>query len=456
MQNNRKINNNNNNNQFTNNTQYYGNVHQNRNNYYDNINYNIHNRNNAYDNNNDDDYHIREKKTVNKEHNNSALMNRNMLSELYQSKQNKNVIFDYPSNSNNELDIPKKSFDNLKFTPYNFNDEVGQYNKELEDERIEFDKKEKERRMLFNKNEQHKKEYLNTQIQNFEKEYNPWDIIGLEYNNLNVDDIKKAYKKSALKYHPDKAGKKYEDLFQLITQSYIYLLNKAEQSNSLETKINKKVEKMDYEDNINQRMENIYVNKDKFDLSKFNQIFDQYKVPTKFDKGYSDMMKEEIKSKNDEIFGTNFNKDIFNSHFDKIKKNKKETYDVIEYNEPIALEASSFTYNQSQLGMDDIDDFGAVNSNGLSYTDYKKAHVDETTLIDVSKVKYKEYKSVEQLENDRSRISYEMSTEDKRRYEYMERKKLEDDQRRIQLQNEYDNMMESQYNKINRRLIVHK
>jgi curved DNA-binding protein CbpA len=396
-------------------------------------------------------------KVLNKDHNNNALISRHMISDIYKNKSDSNHIFDYPSNSNNELDIPKKSFDNLKFTPYNFNDEVNQFNSTIDNERIEFEKKEKERRLHFEKNEKHKKEFLNNQIQNFEKEYDPWNILGLEYNNLNINDIKKAYKKSALKYHPDRAGKKYEDLFQLVTQSYIYLLNKSEQSNFLENKLKIKVENIDYEDNINEQKENIYIDKDKFDLNNFNKIFDKYKVPSKFDKGYNNLMKEELKINNDEIFGSNFNKDVFNSHFDNIKKKKKPTLDIIEYNEPMALEASFSNLNQSQLGLDEIDDFGAINiSSGLSYTDYKKAHVDETTLIDASKVNYKTYKNVEQLENDRSKVSYDMSPEDRKRYEYMERKKQDDDQRRIQVQRDYDNMMEMQYNNLNRKLIIHK
>jgi curved DNA-binding protein CbpA len=455
LNNNNNMNNNriNKNNSYTNNST---NNHNYRNNGINNginknnIDYNI----NTNSSNNINEYNT---KKLNKDQNNSALISRNILTDVYQSKSKNNFIFDYPSNSNNELDIPKKNIENLKFTPYNFNDEVSTFNKQLDDERIEFEKKEKDRRLQFEKNEKYKKEYLNSQIKNFEKEYNPWDILGLEYNNLNPIDIKKAYKKSALKYHPDKAGKKYEDLFQLITQSYIYLLNKSEESNFIENKINKKVENIDYEDNVNEKTENIYINKDKFDLNQFNQIFDKYKIPTKFDKGYTDLMKEDIKINNDEIFGSNFNKDIFNAHFDNIKKKKKNNLDIIEYNEPMALETSFGNFNQSPLGIDDIDDFGAVNnSSGLSYTDYKKAHVDETTFIDTTKVQYKSYKSVEQLENDRSKVSYEMSPEDKRRYEYMERKKQEDDQRRIQIQRDYDNMMESQYNKLNRKLIIHK
>jgi len=221
--------------------------------------------------------------------------------------------------------------------------------------------------------------------------------------------------------------------------------------------MSKPVVNIDYEDDVNEQRENIYVNKDNFDLNKFNKIFEQYKVPSKYDKGYNNLLNEDLKPDKDEIFGQNFNKDVFNAHFDNIKKKKKVSTDVIEYNEPMALETSLSNFSLSQLGIDDIDDFGAVNSGGgLSYTDYKKAHIDETMLIDTSKVKYKSYKSVEQLENDRSSISYNMSAQDKQRYEYLDRKRQEDDEKRIQLQREHDMMMENHYNKLNRRLIIHK
>lgn len=369
------------------------------------------------------------------------------------------MVNPYPRNSNYDCIEPKKNFDNLKFTPFNFNDEVDKYKNDINDERDQFEKDEKNRRDKFNKLQKEKEDYLNNQIKNFEDNYNPWDILGLEYNDLNINNIKKAYKKNALKYHPDKAGKKYEGKFQLITQSYIYLLKKSEESDSLNIKLAKKVEKANYEDDINEGVENIYVSKDNFDVNKFNKIFDKYKLPSSFDKGYSDLMKNDnknsIESDNNSVFGSKFNNDIFNAHFDKKKLNKSSN-SIIEYQEPIALETSLSNFSQSMLGIDDIDDFGAINSNGLSYTDYKKAHIDETMLIDINKVKYKSYNSVEQLENDRSNISYVLSPEDRRRQEMMQRKIEEDDNFRIQKQRRHDEMIKSQYDKINHRLIINK
>lgn len=399
-------------------------------------------------------YDTREK-IMGKQNSNNALMQRSMLS-VYNSG---NRVIDYPSNSNNELITPKANFDNLEFTPYNFADEVDKFKKNINEEKVQFDKEEERRRRAFENEQKKKEEYLKKQVDYFESKYNPWEILGLEYNDYNIASIKKAYKRNALKYHPDKAGAKYENKFQLITQAYIYLLGKAEENVELDTKINRKVEKLDYEDDINEGVENIYVSKDKFDINQFNKIFEQYKVPNSFDKGYADLMKEDFKSDNmiedNQVFGKKFNNDIFNAHFNNIKTKKKST-DMIEYKEPEALDSSFSNLNQSFFGMDDMNDFGSVNSGNLSYTDYKKAHVDETLLIDVNKVKYKTYNSIDQLESDRSKLQYSMSPADRERYEYMERKKIEDDNRRMQKQRDHDNMIKNHYNKINQRLIVHK
>ena len=112
-------------------------------------------------------------KLVEKQYTNNAIMERNVLSDLYNNQKQQTRVFDYPSNSNNELDIPKKSFDNIEFTPFNFNDEVSKYKKSLNDEREDFDKIEKVRRSKFEKEESEKKNYLESQIKNCKIKYNP-------------------------------------------------------------------------------------------------------------------------------------------------------------------------------------------------------------------------------------------------------------------------------------------
>jgi len=383
----------------------------------------------------------------------NKIIERNIMPDIYINK-NQNRIIDYPISSNNQIDIPK-NLDKIEFTPYNFNNEVSSYKNKLNSEREDFENSEKERRKMFENLEKNKKDYLQEQIKLFENKYNPWEILGLKMNDYNIANIKKAYKKNALKYHPDKAGSKYQDLFQLITQSYIYLLEKATDYNLVEEKINKSVDNIDYEDNINQKVENIYVNKDNFNINQFNKIFDEYKIPNSFDKGYANLMKEDLQQEDNEIFGTKFNNDIFNSHFDTLKTKKKNN-ELVNYKDPDALDTSLTNLNQTFFGIDDIEDFGSVNTNGLCYTDYKKAHVDENLLIDANNVKYKTYNSIDQLESDRSKLSHSLSIEDKKRYEYLDRKKLEEDSYKLEKQKKYDQMIENQYSRMNQRLIIHK
>jgi curved DNA-binding protein CbpA len=334
---------------------------------------------------------------------------------------------------------------------------VDKFKKNVEDARVKFEEDEKKRRTQFETDESKKFEYLNNVIKDFEERYNPYEILELKNNDNNKEHIKRAYKKLALKYHPDKAGEKYTQRFQLITQSYIYLLKKSDQENEIKNKMSVKVENKDYEDDVNEQVHNIHLNKDKFDINTFNTIFEKYKVPDVYDDGYIDLLNEKMEQTKEDsnfAFGTNFNKEIFNSHFDKQKKKKSST-EMIEYNEPDALDASS-SYGFSELGVSKVNDYGVKNSNNLSYTDYKKAHIDDNLLIDANKVKYKEYKSVEQLENDRSRISFTQSNEDKLRYDMFERKKREDEDKRLNYLKERDELLTNQFKKINQRLIVHK
>jgi curved DNA-binding protein CbpA len=325
---------------------------------------------------------------------------------------------------------------------------------ELEKKELDnFNRLEKQRRRRFENEQKTRRDRLNNMISQFEQKYNPYSILGLD-RDCNARQAKVNYRKLALKYHPDKNGGKTDYEFKLITQSYYYILNKLENQNKHQTKMNQDVVFQQYEDNVNEQKYNVHLDKDNFDISKFNKIFDQYKISSAYDSGYGDLMKGGPRSEKDVeltdnqmVFGRKFNKEVFNSSFDKMKANK--TSDIVEYQEPIALQSGASSC--VELGVGEIDNFGG-GSGGLGYTDYKQAHYDNN-MININNVKIKQYKNIKDLQHARSKLSYIMSEQDKELERIREYKKQQEEQNRQNRLQEHDSHMYSQYNKLNQLLI---
>ncbi len=361
---------------------------------------------------------------------------------------------------NNNMDVVnygnRRDYENLKLNPYQFNDEIEEYQKQQEEEKNRFEEDERKRRNEFNDYINRRTEYLNREIKRFEENYNPFEILQLPDNHYVKNDIKKSYKKLALKYHPDKAGPEYANKFQLITQAYIYLLNKCEQSEYQEERLTRKVTKQEYRENEEsvEGVHNIYINKDKFNINQFNEIFEKYHTQEEENEtGYGELYNQrDDEVGDDKVFTTKLSKDIFNANFDDIKKNKRST-DVIEYYEPEALVSTS-NMNFTELGRGRMNDYSGQSS--LAYTDYKKAHLEDNTLIDASKVKYKEYKNLEQLKMDREGLTHQATNEDELRYKAYERIREEKERNRLEKLREQEARMENNFKKINQKLIVHK
>lgn len=358
-------------------------------------------------------------------------------------------------NGNSSEALMRRDFETFNLKPHQFHDQIEEYEKQQEDERREFEEEERQRRNQFDDYMKRKTEHLQKEIKRFEENYNPFEILGLPEHHYVAHDVKKAYKKMALKYHPDKAGQQYAERFQLITQAYIYLLNKCEQQNELEHKMSRPVIKQEYTDDVNEAgVENIYINKDKFSIDQFNKIFEQYHTKEdEMDGGYGDLYQQKDHEVGDgsALFNTKFSKEIFNANFDKIKS-KKQSTDVIEYYEPEALVSSNARY--TELGRGRMDDYTGQSS--VQYTDYKKAHMEENVLIDPSKVKYKEYRNIDQLKSEREGMNFQATQEDTLRHQAYARMREEKEQQRLEKLREQEERMEKTYRKINQKLIVHK
>ena len=378
---------------------------------------------------------------------NNSLVERSMIQNKKIDVMNEHFM-DRPTNSNHILSNPKPNFDNIKFNPDSFQDQVKEYKNHITHEEKLFEEDIEIKKKKFYETQKMKQDKLERSIIEFEKNYDPWDILGLEKNDLDLNNIKKAYKRNALKYHPDKAGKKYENLFNIINQSYIYLLNKSEQENELEIKSSREVTKQTYE-NFSDGMVNMHLDKDNFNINKFNEIFDKFRMSDENDEGYTDLLKSN-EDESQPLFNSKVSNEIFNSHFNKLKDKKSDA--LIEYEEPQYLNSSG-SLGLSELGGQYQDGFGHSDSSNLGYTDIKKAHYEENLLINPEQVKYKKYNSIDQLENERSKISYKPSEEDKVKYIKIENKKKKREKDRIELLRERDEMLKKNYYTINKKLI---
>lgn len=360
------------------------------------------------------------------------------------TKSNQNLV-NY--NYNNEMNINM----NLNLNYDNINDTIDNFYNEQTNEKKKFEEYMKK-----------KEDYFKSKITDFENNYDPYKILDLNQNNeLNIDIIKKSYKKKALIYHPDKCGnnKEAEEKFRIITQAYLYLLKKFEEQNINNIKFTKKVEKVEYIDakkTIDNNKINKFIDKDNFNLDLFNEVFEKYKIPDLYEDGYNNLLNSndiDNNSNNQQIFSNNFNKDIFNKTFQELKKNKFDNY-IIEHNEPEPIYSNS-NYSFQELGIIKKDNYGYKNNNGMSYTDYKEAHIDGNLLINED-IPLKTYKDLKSLEYERSNINYKMSNEDKIKYDNMLRRRELFEEQRIKNINNLDKKIEDSYNRFNTEVLSYK
>jgi curved DNA-binding protein CbpA len=328
------------------------------------------------------------------------------------------------------------NFGDLNIT--NVNDKINEFKKYQEQQRQEFEREYSNREDLFNK-------ALNL----FENSaYDPYKVLGLDKKNIDMASIKKAYKILAMRHHPDKGGD--EEKFKIITQAYVYLMAKYNQDVEQSRKMTQTVSKQEYREIEGvQGMENIHLDKEKFNINKFNEIFDKYKIIDDDEQGgYGEIM-DKSPRKDDSVAVSNifnnksFNIDIFNSTFNEQASGGGE---IMEYKEPSALFSGS-NMAIKELGKTNVDDFSGNTSN-LNYTDYKSAY--STQFIQPDKVKYKQYKNINDLKSDRDSISYQMSNEDKMRIEQQRLYEDEQERQRLEIIRQRDEQYRHNFDNLNR------
>lgn len=329
----------------------------------------------------------------------------------------------------------------------NINDrmeEFKQTQKKTEDEFLKTIEKEKE---SFYEKQKTTESQFQDELKEFELKYNPFRILHLEYN-ATEDDVKKAYRKFSLKYHPDKPTGDAKK-FMMITQAYVYLLQKIkemkgnkshremqkEAQDYFEDMDKKKAERKQHDSHQEERgeedLDRMEIGEKNFNVNQFNKIFEKNKLPSTWDKGYGGGWGDDSDKEDDIVMNKKFSMDVFNSAFDeqkrkKIEKKPERQIMIIEEPQPQLLNNLGF----EELGQGDINDF--TNDRVISdmnFTDYKMAYTKNNVLEYDDKFNRGDYKNIDHLVRERTNMNFEASLEEKdkiRRRELLEKKKEEE------------------------------
>jgi curved DNA-binding protein CbpA len=204
---------------------------------------------------------------------------------------------------------------------------------------------------------------------------------------LTEESLKAAYKKMALRAHPDKGGS--EEYFEAVTRAYAYLSEILKHMRG-----GKREGRMDANAgpsalNVNRdaeaekwkHVEPVRLNAKNLDMNAFNKMFEQTHMPDPDSDGYGDWLKTEDSRKSEPAFKGQFNRDVFNRMFDsEAKKNQRQSNSLIVHPGEMAL-----TLNPTS-GVDLVgerpDSFTAAPNSRFQFTDLRGAYTTDSTISD--------------------------------------------------------------------------
>jgi len=384
-------------------------------------------------------------------------------------------IFAYPQNL---VPPPSRSFDTLMVRPestkiapnlMNVNDKIEQFKREQKQEEANFLENLEKAKEQFYKKQKTKEEYFQDELKEFEKNYNPFRILHLDYN-ATEDDVKKAYRKFSLKYHPDRPEGNAKK-FMMVSQAYIYLMQKIKEMqgnhghNDLRNNAKKYFEEMEekrkqhkeskaeIEDQIEDQME---ISEKNFDQDKFNKIFEKNRMPTQYDKGYGDGWEDETHEEN-VVMNHKFTLDLFNQTFNEVKAKKLDKFkgnQVMKIDAPEPQLLSNLAYEE--LGQDNIEDFTSGVRENMNFVDYKAAYTKANVLEYDEKYNRGDYKNLDSLVRARDTQSFTVNNEDKEWMQRQEQYEKQKEQKRIDNMMAFDRMAEIYSNRANQHFIKNK
>ena len=231
-------------------------------------------------------------------------------------------------------------------------------------------------------------------------------ILGLEEEvALTEEALKGAYKKAVVRAHPDKGGSEKE--FEAVTRAFAYLgeiLRRIHGGRAKEGKVEAPTQLKggrEVEADKWKMVEPTALNPNKLDMNKFNQIFEQTRIPDPEETGYGDWLKgAESSESTGPQFSGKFNRDVFNKVFeDDAKKKQRAPANALMVQE-MSL-ASRMGY-ATELGRGAREDFTVAPHEGkMAFTDLKKAYTEYNTFSHETSGVQIDSRSFDQVQKDR-------------------------------------------------------
>lgn len=380
-------------------------------------------------------------------------------------------IFAYPQNL---VPPPSRNFDTLMVRPestkiapnlMNVNDKIEQFKREQKQEETSFLQNLEKAKEQFYKKQKTKEEYFQDELKEFEKNYNPFRILHLDYN-ATEDDVKKAYRKFSLKYHPDRPEGNAKK-FMMVSQAYIYLMQKIKEMqgnnghNDLRNNAKKYFEDMEEKRKQNKAIateieDQMEISEKNFDQDKFNKIFEKNRMPTQYDKGYGNGWEDETHEEN-VVMNNKFTLDLFNQTFNEVKAKKFDKFkgnQVMKIDAPEPQLLSNLGYEE--LGQDSIEDFTSGVQENMNFVDYKAAYTKANVLEYDEKYNRGDYKNLDSLVRARDSQSFTVNTEDKEWIHRQDQYDKQREQKRLDNMMAFDRMAEVYSNRANQHFIKNK
>ncbi len=258
----------------------------------------------------------------------------------------------------------------------------------------------------------------------------PYEVLEVR-KNYTWEELKDAYKYTALITHPDKPGGN-EIVFNFVTECFKKLAYeyKARQSDKTFIDLKKQVE--EYYSNEEQTRQPVApIGKENFN-EKFNRTFEMCRLDNEeVDFGYGDLMEQSSNKREDfsqeNLFKSQkFSNQSFNSIFN--KHVPAPTKEFVKYKEPEPMVLAK-KLDYTEIGGKRPDDYSSSvekqSKNSLVYTDYKKAYSNTRLVNEEALKKQKEFTTIDEYQAYRDTKMKKGLTEKEKRL--LEKKKLQEE-----------------------------